>query len=371
MTRPARVFVSARAQQDNLGDVVLRRTLVAWLEVPGVELHVLLGSSRAYNDALSLPPTARGHLSNRRWMSTLLRSLVRSRVVLVYAPGPQDLDLRDGGWRHAGVNLVVSAMVRACGGAVAKVGRGYTGTSRLGTAVERTVLRSCSLATVRDRSSVGRVRPATVVLAPDLALSAVNRVAPGEERRHDRAALSFRADAGLSVADIRGCIDAVRSSGYTPVLVTQVQRDDVLHAQLAEELGCARVGWESDTDHTAQLARVLDAYAGAAVVVTNRLHSAIFAMNTGAVPVIYAADAHPKAARTLAAVGMGPDFVVDVPRRGLCPDDVARWAGVVEARHEGAVRSLERVEAQLRALVAPAPTGSPAARVVVEEGVRG
>ncbi|GAB2934996.1 hypothetical protein GCM10027047_34300 [Rhodococcus aerolatus] len=369
MTRAVRVFVSARAQQDNLGDVVLRRTLLEWLELPGPQLHVLLGSCQDYNDALSLPPTARVYPSNRRWMSTLVRSLVRSRVVLVYAPGPQDLDLRGGGWRHAGVNLVVSAAVRASGGTVAKVGRGYTGESRLGTAVERAVLRSCSLATVRDRKSLEQVGPAHVVLAPDLALSAVNLRAPKSGRRPDRAALSFRADAGLSMADIRRCIGAVRSSGYTPVLVTQVKRDDALHAQLAGELECERVAWKDGVGHAEQLTRVLDAYAGAAVVVTNRLHSAIFAMNVGAVPVIYAAEAYPKAARTLEAVGVG-GVVVDVARRGLDPDDVARWAAEVEARRRDAARSLECVQTQLCGLVAAGPTDAPGARSVVDEGAR-
>lgn len=357
MNRPVKVYVSARAQEDNLGDVVLRRTLLHWLDEPVAELHVLLSPSSDYNDALALPRHADGYQRSGRWASSMLRNVLRARVVLVYAPGPQNITLRNGGWKHTLVNLAISAVVRLSGGSVAKVGRGYTGQSRLGVAVERAVLKSTALATLRDQASLDLVGPGRAVLAPDLALSAVNQVDTTSARCRRRACVSFRTDAGLTVDDVRGCIVSLRNTGFEPVLVTQVKRDNVVHARLAGELGCDLVAWEDGDGHQAQLERVLHEYSRSSVVVTNRLHSAIFAMNAGAVPVIYADGAHPKTARTLQAVGVGSEFVLDFAEAALSTEDVDAKKDRCARLRADAARDLRFHELRLRALITRSTPG--------------
>jgi hypothetical protein len=74
---PKQIFVPARGQFDNIGDILLRRQLLDWLRSSG-PLHVYLGSSPpGYAEGLRLQPEDVRYHSFRAWYLAALRSAAR------------------------------------------------------------------------------------------------------------------------------------------------------------------------------------------------------------------------------------------------------------------------------------------------------
>ena len=74
------IFVSASAQEENIGDMVLRREILRWLDVPKATLHVYLGDMPAgYVAGLCLGEDCTyDYRSIRKWLKAF--SEICSRV---------------------------------------------------------------------------------------------------------------------------------------------------------------------------------------------------------------------------------------------------------------------------------------------------
>ena len=74
------IYVPGIGQYDNIGDIILRRQLLRWLEPMG-RLHVFIGNAPAgYGESLELGPEHRTYRSFTAWYRSGLRDAARGRV---------------------------------------------------------------------------------------------------------------------------------------------------------------------------------------------------------------------------------------------------------------------------------------------------
>lgn len=345
-------FVSCAAQDDNLGDLVIRRTAVRWIEDAGLEPHVLVsGVGEGFVDGLDLRPGAVTYGGIRPWVRALLAHSRRQPTTLVYPPGPQSLKISLRNVGHALANAGMAADVSSHGGSVVKLGRAIEPGSPLMLGLERFLAGRCSLYSVRDEKSHLLLDDATVRVEPDLAWAGglEQELDQSQVVERTRLAMSFRADRSFDRKTIEVLVTQAASRGLIPTFVTQVKRDDQLHQTLAAELGCEIVSWPADRTDRAQLRAVLRTYQQSAMVVSNRLHGVIFGMVAGAVPVGLATAGDTKIARTLGVVGLAHHVLAEAP----VPDRL--WDADPAPALQQAIQRLEAVENDFAALVPAAP----------------
>jgi hypothetical protein len=312
-------FVSCSAQDDNLGDLVLRRTVLQWMVAAGLRPQVLVaGVGAGFVEALGLDDSAVTYRSRARWTAALAGSARRAPTALVYPPGPQSPAASTADAAHAVANLLLAAHVRRHQGVVVKLGRAIDPGSGIMLRLERALVRRASLYTVRDRPSEAALDGTDVRVEPDLAWAAdlSAHLDPAPTNRH-RLALSFRGDRSYDQESVAQVVEQARRHGLEPTLVTQVRRDDLLHQHLAAELGVTVRGWPVGRSEAEQLDVVMRTYQQSALVVSNRLHSVIFGLLAGATPVGLAAGDDDKIRKTIAVVGLEQHVVAigsQIPR---------------------------------------------------------
>ncbi|WP_194383726.1 polysaccharide pyruvyl transferase family protein [Microbacterium luteum] len=274
--RPMDFFCSVAAQEDNLGDIEIRAVMLRWLHETDCNVVAYTGSMPVeYIEALDSPRT-RYIASAFRFQLLLIRSCMLRNANLMFAPGPQRL----GGARavvKSIMNLLNVFAIRISGGRAATFGRAFRGTGKISKAVERLLVSKLDAAVVRDFESV-HVLGKSMIVAPDLAFAN-----PGRYSEMPRViGLSFRHDAAPRLKEIEGLVSSGRRAGWEFKIVTQVRRDDAHHENLAKTLGIEHVAWGA-RDHTTQTQRVKDAYSECVLVITNRLHAALFGLAQGAI----------------------------------------------------------------------------------------
>ena len=105
------IFVPARGQYDNIGDILLRRQLLDWLRDSGT-LHIYLGQSPVgYDEGLRLRTGDVLYRSFRHWYVAALWSAARGRASYAFKPGEIQLTLI-GMKEHLSM-LPVIALIRA------------------------------------------------------------------------------------------------------------------------------------------------------------------------------------------------------------------------------------------------------------------
>ncbi|MDE0776516.1 MAG: polysaccharide pyruvyl transferase family protein [Nocardioides sp.] len=302
------LYASAVAQHDNLGDLILRKVGIDWLRSTGHDLHVLAeGMPEGFVDALCLSPADHVHWSKRSWLLHMARHARAEGVGLLLSAGPQLLADNPRRLANHALTLGVATAV-ARRGATAKVGTAITGSGERAASLESAIARTAAVFSVRDQQTVDVLGLDQSAVFPDVAFAESfvrfysGSLTPHEDR--SIAALSFREDeAGKVESALPRIVAWCTAQRLRPVLVVQVQRDDAFARRMGASLGVEVVGWASGAAHGAQLTKVCEAYAQARVVVTNRLHAAIFGMVHEALPFALEDDKR-KVARTLAPLGL-------------------------------------------------------------------
>jgi hypothetical protein len=293
------IITSVQAQYDNLGDAVIRSTLVRWLagiaESAEDQVVAVTGDApREYLEVMDLPERVQQVTSVR---DALVLNRAR-RLDLVFAPGEQALDAGAREWPKTLANLALSSIVRLRGGTVSKVGRGYRGDGGVLSAIERAQTAVSNVTWVRDVGAVDRF-PRTKLM-PDIALaSAQLGPAPGYPTRGG-IAVSLRSDRSHNLGGLKAAL-GVAARRIT--VCAQVERDLGCTTELAAWLGADDLGWASTMAR--QLAAVNSLYTSSDLVVSDRLHVLLFALRAGAVPVGIETGAHSKLSRQLTALGLG------------------------------------------------------------------
>jgi len=344
------VLYSLAAQVDNLGDIAIRNALLDWFASAPVQLHLYVaGVPASYLDAFDLPPGARLHRGALGFQTRLLGSALRGGAVLVFAPGPLHVGRRRRDALKSLVNLVNALAVRARGGAVVAYGRSLRGEGALALGLERALVGVADAFVVRDTSS-GPVLGRQLRVEPDLAF---HRSAPRTEPSgRGTLVLSFRGDRAPDEEGLRALVGAARELGLRPCLVTQVQRDDAQHLRLAGLLGVEVQAW-GDRTHRQQLHAVLELYAGASIVVSDRLHALVFGLRSGAVPLALPTPGSDKLTSTLGHLVELHTFDLQAPdaARQVLVEALERSAAVAEQVDAARVR-LDGLRADLLAVLA-------------------
>lgn len=338
------IFVPARGQYDNIGDILLRRQLLDWLRASG-PLHVYVGEAPdGYAEGLGLTPVDVQYRSFRRWYAAALASAARGRASYVFKPGEIQLTLI--GMKEHLAMLPVLALVRARHGRVARVGVGSRNFAPLPRALMGPSIALSNVSLWRDEATAGYLGQGSIM--PDLAFAGSSADSSdanaGGTARRDVLVVSMRSDleypSGAWLAGVRA---VAADNGLQIWCVTQVLRDDDKCGQLAADLGGEELRWNG-TGHDEQEQRLRALYRRAALTVSDRLHVLVGALTEGAVPAALLVDAKSdKIARHFAAAGLHDVSIVssglsaaEIAERlqNLLGRRVAILAGLAEAQDE-------------------------------------
>jgi len=347
------IFVPARGQYENIGDILLRRQLLDWLRESG-PLHVYVGhSTPGYDEGLRLRPEDTVYRSFRSWYLAALRSAARGTASYVFKPGEIQLTLV-GMKEHLSM-LPVVALVRARGGAVARVGVGSRNFSPLPRALMAPSIALSSISLWRDGETARYLRRGAVM--PDLGFGegGVDGAAGPAHRRggadgdggRDVLVVSMRSDLTYAADPPDAWCDAVVAfaarHGLAIRTATQVSVDDEKAERLARRLGGEALRWDGAA-HDAQEERLRELYRRALVTVSDRLHVLVAAVTEGSVPAALLTDGSDKISRHFAAAGVHD---IAVPTAGLDADEIVERLDDILARRDSILGFTARARRRL------------------------
>lgn len=277
--RPTHTFVSLTGPEGNLGDALIRGRTLGWGLGTSDELVVYTGdSTEVWLRQLGVPDDAtvlRTKRSVPRWLWMLATS--PARPVLIFEAGEVPLDR--GNVLRELVFLAETVLVRLKRGVVVRPPRGIRAPTNPALRLHALAARLSQVALWRDATSAALVGGGAI--APDIGF-AVEPHPAAEDRRE--LVVSLR---GARPMPGPAWVDAVRATadaeGLNIRAVVQVREDEQRARELAEVLGGEFEPW-GDTDAVQQEARLRERYAGARLVISDRMHVLVLAAIDGAVP---------------------------------------------------------------------------------------
>jgi hypothetical protein len=339
---PNQIFVPARGQFDNIGDILLRRQLLDWLRGNG-PLHVYLGRSpEGYAEGLRLQPEDVQYRSFKEWYLAALRSAARGSASYVFKPGEIQLTLI-GMKEHLSM-LPVLALVRARMGVVARVGVGSRNFARVPRALIWPSIALSNLTLWRDSATADYLGNGSVM--PDLGFGeggggTVDHSAEGR----NLLIVSMRADQPYPSPQWLAAVrDIAARHGLQIRAVTQVVRDNDKTIRLAADLGGEADGWDG-TGHDEQEERLRELYRRAVIAVSDRLHVLVGAVTEGAVPAAMLVNSSDKIARHFAAAGIHD---VSIATTGVSATELTTRLEHLIGRRAGIQRQLLAARGELR-----------------------
>ncbi|MBG6213262.1 hypothetical protein RCH23_000864 [Cryobacterium sp. CAN_C3] len=340
------IFVPARGQYDNIGDILLRRQLLDWLRASG-PLHVYVGDAPdGYAQGLGLGPDDVQYRSFGRWYTAALLSAARGRASYVFKPGEIQLTLT--GMKEHLAMLPVLALVRARHGRVARIGVGSRNFSPLPRALMGPSIALSNVSFWRDAATAGYLGQGGIM--PDLAFASTGAGSNGADRNgtagRDVLVVSMRSDLDYpSAAWLAGVRAVAADNGLEIWCVTQVLRDDDKCGQLAVDLGGQTLRWNG-TAHDEQEQRLRALYRRAALAVSDRLHVLVGALTEGAVPAALLVDAKSdKIARHFAAAGLHD---VSIASSGLSAAEITGRLQNLLGRRAAILAGLAQAQGELQ-----------------------
>jgi len=348
-----KVFFWCRGQDDNIGDVLLRRRMLRELRLIG-EVHVLIGgASDGFIESMGFTPSEVLYKSSRRWLTELYRAVVFEKITLAFNPG----EVRVGPKAALAHGVLVPAQIlgKLRGSTSVRAGIAVRGSHRLW-GVPLRWSDELSEVVVRRNIEESQTSFASLEYGPDWAFDE-GGCSPSGDGGRDSVLLTFRGDRAPLPEETISALRAVAERERLKLLVfTQVRRDNARGEELARRLGCSFEAWPEDVTHIEQEARVRSLMTSARAVVSDRIHALIMGTTEGALPIGLIPSDDPKVDSHFAAAGihnitahcdgMGQvavqDFVGGVLQRsgelcnafGRSRDEVVRMGAKVRAAHE-------------------------------------
>jgi hypothetical protein len=179
---------------------------------------------------------------------------------------------------------------------------------------------------------------------PDLAFG---QSGAGPSAAREVGVISLRSDRPLPSDEWFSAVSGFLGElGLTPIIVTQVKRDDSRSAHIADRMTARLVPWlEGAHHHQEDLLR--EVYGRARVVISDRLHVLIAATIDGALPIAALTDHSDKIERHFDAVGMGG---VSFSTVGMTAPEVLTRLRQALKREEGLEVAKARARDQLMAI---------------------
>lgn len=325
------IYYWCAGQDDNIGDVVLRRRMLHSLQSAGPKCAVYVGgASDGFVEALGLRPEDTVHRDFLAFIRQATVHSLRKNWLFAFNPGEIKCNRKQSLMHALLIPMMLVSLLRGPRCVRMGVGVGRDGYHPAWRWLIDVTVRLCRVNVWRDEQSRKLFGRGTV--APDWAFGegAVDSAAQEPEPVRDRLGVSLRYD---GPATSSGWIDAVReiasSLGVTPVVLVQVRRDSDRARELADALGCEVLDWV-DESHAEQDKRLRELYRSCAAVVSDRLHVLVMALGEGAVPLGLMEHRDTKIAGHFAAAEIDP---VSWDVRGWLPNRIAATAVArVEAR---------------------------------------
>ncbi|MGB3484616.1 MAG: hypothetical protein WBB07_20660 [Mycobacterium sp.] len=294
------LFVLGTGQEDNIGDVVLRREYFDRLRKVG-RLHIYLGDSSAdFLESLDLHQEDVIYSNLRQWHRAAWRALFQGKVWFVDKPGELGLDDRTLRRQIKLLPLVLGTRLR--GGQVLRLGMAMRAMNPVYFKYLRLLFRLST--EVRWRDSTTKTAFLFGSVSPDWAFGWPPSGTQLVDNDRPLIAVTYREDRDSPSDTLLESLRALaHASSRRLVVVTQVRRDGVRSAELATRLNAELIPWPADRtllDHENVLREI---YQNSVLVVSDRLHALIVGMTEGAVPLCVTDRAETKIGRHFDAVG--------------------------------------------------------------------
>ncbi|WFR73546.1 hypothetical protein P9209_07875 [Prescottella defluvii] len=245
MTR--KVFFWCRGQDDNIGDVLLRRRMMRDLRQMG-EVHVLIGgASDSFVESMGFTRADVLYRNSRSWLTQLYRVALSEKMALAFNPG----EVRVGPKSALSHSLLVPAQImgKARGSKSIRAGIAVRGHHSIWSLPLRA---SDRLSEVVIRRNVEARERSPFEYGPDWAFDEGGALPLPDEKR-DELLLTFRCDRPELPPESIAALRTVAEREHLDLVVfTQVRRDNQHGADLAGRLDCDYVPWPEEVTHTEQ-----------------------------------------------------------------------------------------------------------------------
>ncbi|UPK65822.1 hypothetical protein MYP14_11130 [Rhodococcus pyridinivorans] len=273
------VYYWCRGQDDNIGDVLLRRRFLRELRCLG-EVHVLIGgASEGFIDAMSFDKSDVLYRSQTAWLKALYHAVIRRGVVLAANPGEVRVDRKSA----VAYGSIIPAQIlsRWRGGKSLQLGVAVKGKHSVLRIPVTIFGRNSDLQSFREEVEASPDAP----VYPDWAFDESRDTHGVVVARRDVCAVTYRVDRPMLSESALDALRRVCSERDLKIVVfSQVRRDNSRTRELASALGGDVLMWEDDVSHSDQERKIRDLMAHSEVVVSDRIHALIMGTSEGATP---------------------------------------------------------------------------------------
>lgn len=349
---PRAIFVWATGQEDNIGDVVLRRIELDELRKVA-PLHVYTGPASAeFLRGLSVTEDDVLYADHETWWNAL-RAERKSGIWFVDKPGEIQLDKST--LKRQLKALPTLATIRQNGGAVLRLGVGLREWNRSIGVPLGLLVRYASKLLWRDNESGQRVKSGSVM--PDWAFGD-SPTGQRDAGARNLLVVEMRGDRPEpSDSWLAGVREVARISGLQVIVVTQVARDEARGRWLADRLSADLLQWARADDHFSQERKLRNVYSRAALAISDRLHVLIIAAIEGCPPLSVTEWPEQKIQRHFDAIGYPSVSYYEDPASNL--PELARISMARGVELQEAVETARRdVRSVIPGLVVPASASS-------------
>lgn len=279
-TQTLQLYAGCTGQEDNIGDVVLRRRFLHAIR-PFGRLHVYVGdASPSFVEGLELSPSDKVYTDRAAWLGAC------GKGDSSYFKNPGEIGV---GLREEVAHLIASLRLKFHGGKFFILGPGLRGPiSWMRKLALRPALACSSLCYWRDSFSPAHLKVGKVM--PDWAFADFGpekqppNSSPVPSALRGKMAVSLRYDREYPSGEwLKGVREFARRAGLEIIVVTQVRRDGVRSKALARDLDAGLMDW-GDESHLEQESRLRFLYRECRLIISDRLHVLIIGLTEGAVP---------------------------------------------------------------------------------------
>lgn len=341
MSSRATIFVVSTGVSGNLGDAVIRRRVLSWVDGLGPRHVYIGGTSPGWFEQLQLDKADHVYRAEQRreWLKRLLFG--KGPRALVYDPG--EVPLGREHLKSELIFLVIGIVLRIRGAVVIRPPRAIAHVHPLTRIIHRWACRLSDVVLWRDLESFQSMMCGT--LAPDTAFAEPVGPRPVAAGTRARLVISLRGKRPLPSDEWFAAMAAfAHRQGLQITVLSQVDEDEDRTVEVAERLGAAIIRWGDGDGDLAREVERRNVYAEAHTVISDRLHVLLLAAKAGAAPREVVASPVAKV-RTHFAVAHIESISLDTD--GLTSDAIVDW---LEERDQGTTSDLGRLEEAQREL---------------------
>ena len=276
-----KTFYWCTGQDDNIGDIVLRRRYADELRKLG-DLHIYVGSaSPSFIAGMGFDVSDTQYTSAVLWLKQMLVPRVARRTLLAFNPGELQVGRKSA--ISTLVILPVQLWLRAWGGRCVRIGLATRGSHKLYEIPIRLSNALCDSVVWRDTESRKKWRVGQPGLdwAFDETMTSI-----GTSSGRTKLALTMRSDRPeLSEDALKAISEVARRRGLNLVVFSQVKRDRAACQQLSKRLQCELLDWDERVGHLEQEALVRQLASESVAILSDRIHALIIGATEGAIPV--------------------------------------------------------------------------------------